>query len=400
MQPQSHNLVPGRGGWHNTHMNVSVNVLGIRTALAIGGGITLALAGLAALAGVPGPGAWAGVAIWALFCGWTAYAILNSGRLNPHRFRLFLLLAAGTLLAVFASNSPQVIEWKPQDSSTLGPALPVCHIALAATLGNLAVNLARALVSPEGLGWAFYYLLAGAYLAFTLLLGTGWCSWACGYGAWDEAASRPGAARTRWRLPGSPRTWLAFSGAVLLTLVLVAHWQREAVFCQWLCPFKLTEDLGGEAVAWVRRVKWGAAAGVGVAFILLLPMLTGKRTFCLLVCPFGAWQRWAGRWHPFRVRCASDRCTVCGRCVRVCPFGALELAGEARVSVAASCTHCGRCVDACPEGALSIGFGRAGASGRSVRVIFVLTAVLLAGVVGLAVWTRAGMRIWSGWGSA
>lgn len=381
-------------------MPVLSPALDTRTSLVFGAAVALLLLGLAALAGVPGPGAWVGIAVWALFCGWTAYAILSSGRLNPHRFRLFLLLAAGTLLAVFATNSPQVVEWKPQGSSTLGPGLPVCHIALAGTLGNLALNLTRALVSPEGLGWGFYYLLAVSYLAFTLLLGTGWCAWACGYGAWDEGVSRLGAARPRWHLPGSPRTWLAFSGAVLLTIVLVALWQREAVFCQWVCPFKLNEDLGGEAVVWLRRAKWGAAAGVGVIFILLLPALTGKRTFCLLVCPFGAWQRWAGRWHPFRVHCARDRCTACGRCLRVCPCGALELAGATGVSAAASCMHCGRCLDACPEGALSIGFGRERVLERGVGVIFVLTAVLLAGVVGLAVWSRAGMRVWGWWGNA
>ena len=49
----------------------------------------------------------------------------------------------------------------------------------------------------------------------------------------------------------------------------------------------------------------------------------------------------------------EDRCTLCGACVRVCPFDALEIEdGELRVN--ARCTLCGACVEACPEDALRV----------------------------------------------
>ncbi|MCL6431521.1 MAG: 4Fe-4S binding protein [Anaerolineae bacterium] len=48
------------------------------------------------------------------------------------------------------------------------------------------------------------------------------------------------------------------------------------------------------------------------------------------------------------------KCTGCGRCVDVCPAGAMQVvAGHARVD-AARCQGCEACVGACPEGALSV----------------------------------------------
>lgn len=47
------------------------------------------------------------------------------------------------------------------------------------------------------------------------------------------------------------------------------------------------------------------------------------------------------------------RCTVCGVCADVCPFGAI-LVGESSVEVSDGCTLCGMCLDTCEFGALSL----------------------------------------------
>ncbi len=48
------------------------------------------------------------------------------------------------------------------------------------------------------------------------------------------------------------------------------------------------------------------------------------------------------------------KCTGCGRCVDVCPAGAMQVvAGHARVD-GTRCQGCEACVAACPEGALSV----------------------------------------------
>ncbi len=54
---------------------------------------------------------------------------------------------------------------------------------------------------------------------------------------------------------------------------------------------------------------------------------------------------------PVRSRLQAERCRVCGRCVDVCPFGALSLTdGSARLD-SALCRGCGLCSAVCPTGA-------------------------------------------------
>jgi electron transfer flavoprotein alpha subunit len=47
------------------------------------------------------------------------------------------------------------------------------------------------------------------------------------------------------------------------------------------------------------------------------------------------------------------KCTACGECLAVCPFGILSLEGEALV-IGEGCNLCGACVEICPEGALEL----------------------------------------------
>ena len=54
---------------------------------------------------------------------------------------------------------------------------------------------------------------------------------------------------------------------------------------------------------------------------------------------------------PVRSRIQAERCRVCGRCVEICPFGALTLADPGARLDAALCRGCGLCSAVCPTGA-------------------------------------------------
>jgi len=51
-----------------------------------------------------------------------------------------------------------------------------------------------------------------------------------------------------------------------------------------------------------------------------------------------------------------EKCTGCGLCVKVCPFGAVSIV-DGKASIGPGCTLCGSCVKACPVGAISISRG-------------------------------------------
>jgi electron transfer flavoprotein alpha subunit/NAD-dependent dihydropyrimidine dehydrogenase PreA subunit len=50
----------------------------------------------------------------------------------------------------------------------------------------------------------------------------------------------------------------------------------------------------------------------------------------------------------------EEKCTGCGTCQVVCPFGAIEVRNNVAL-VFETCVSCGICVEACPEGALVLG---------------------------------------------
>ncbi len=49
----------------------------------------------------------------------------------------------------------------------------------------------------------------------------------------------------------------------------------------------------------------------------------------------------------------ESRCTLCGKCIKACPFDALEICDK-RLIIGPECVLCGACVKVCPENALYI----------------------------------------------
>ena len=47
----------------------------------------------------------------------------------------------------------------------------------------------------------------------------------------------------------------------------------------------------------------------------------------------------------------AAKCTLCGKCIDKCPFGALSIEAKG-IAVGDACRMCGMCVRSCPEGAI------------------------------------------------
>ena len=189
--------------------------------------------------------------------------------------------------------------------------------------------------------------MVSLWLAATLVLGKGWCSYGCFFGGIEEgfaaAARKPVLKKIdpRWR-------WMPW--AVLALIVLLSAATLEPVYCMWLCPFKAVTEYPQ-----VRSLETAAQAGIFIALfaglVVALPLLTKKRTQCSFLCPFGAFQSIFNKTSAIDVRIDSARCVPCNLCEKNCPTYSIDAGAVARGKPKMSCMKCGACVDSCPRGA-------------------------------------------------
>jgi polyferredoxin len=83
--------------------------------------------------------------------------------------------------------------------------------------------------------------------------------------------------------------------------------------------------------------------------VIVLPLLTKKRTQCSFFCPFGAFQSIFNKISIFEIKIDRTRCHSCSVCQNACPNLSLSKESIARGETLLSCMKCGACVDACPH---------------------------------------------------
>ncbi|HAW86703.1 MAG TPA: hypothetical protein DCX65_10540, partial [Spirochaetaceae bacterium] len=184
--------------------------------------------------------------------------------------------------------------------------------------------------------------------------------WVCFYGGWDEGlAALPRKAMLPVKDPDKKIRYFNFS--MLLFVALAALATFTAVYCAWLCPFKLITEFdqvtnGPSLIAFVLLVL------TFFGFVVVLPLLTKKRAQCMSFCPFGAFQSLADKLSLYRVRIDPTLCNGCQACLRVCPTLSIHedcLSGgqhQAQGKVLLTCTKCGLCMAACSRQAIRYEF--------------------------------------------
>ncbi|MGA2775777.1 MAG: 4Fe-4S binding protein [Candidatus Omnitrophota bacterium] len=227
--------------------------------------------------------------------------------------------------------------------------------------------------------WGIWGVLTLGFLWLLIIftIGQGICSWVCFYGGIDEACSK--IARKPLIKLKIPRPWRDFPIAFLIFLLVVSFLQGLPVFCTWFCPFKLTEafwDSDPVIKTAQTALFWSALAG----FVIILPILTKKRTFCSLICPFGALVSICGKVSPYKVTINKEKCIHCGKCQDVCPVFAIENKNSDKYKVSSFCNRCGKCIDTCPVNAINILSEQSGQQ-IDTRAIFIFLSLLVTGVI-------------------
>ena len=305
---------------------------------------------------------------------------------NTYRWRRVFFVALGLLFPV--GFIYQAIHFRgsmgiPMEEMIAGRT-PFCFMPIPMLI--LPAALTRTVVFPGsiagagGMSGAGIAAMVGMWLALTLVLGRGWCSYACFFGGIEEGmAAAPKKATIR---KIDPR-WRLMPWAVLLAMVLLSLALFEPAYCEWLCPFKaVSEYLAARNTLGLFQNALFVLLFAGL--VVVLPLLTKKRTQCSCFCPFGAFQSIFNKTSVFDVKIDKERCKPCVLCQTACPTMSLSKESIERGETLLSCTKCGACVDACPRGAVNwhVKGTEAAANPERARLLFLYAAWAMAVMFG------------------
>ncbi|MGA2857350.1 MAG: 4Fe-4S binding protein [Candidatus Sulfotelmatobacter sp.] len=272
---------------------------------------------------------------------------------STYRWRRWFFVALGLLFPVGFIHTVMVLRGTmgiPIEEMIAGRT-PFCFIPIPLLI--LPAAFTKAIVFPGsilpngGMSGGGMAAMVGIWLAITIVVGKGWCSYACFFGGIEEGMAAIPAKATVRKIDSR---WRYGPWAVLLAMTLLSLGLFESAYCMWLCPFKAVSEYVA-ARNTVGMIQNGIFVLLFGALVIALPLLTKKRTQCAFFCPFGAFQSLFNKTSVFDVKIDKTRCTPCVLCQKSCPTMALTEESIARGETLMSCMKCGACVDACPKDA-------------------------------------------------
>jgi ferredoxin-type protein NapH len=264
-------------------------------------------------------------------------------------------------------------------SDMINGVVPFCHIVIPQTI--IPMIFTKQVLFP-GLISKFTYsigFMVVTWLAVSLLVGKAWCSWACFFGGWEDGCSR---ITRKARVKLNPKMiWSSF--AVFILVILTSIEFATPTYCIFLCPFKACSEFAEVSTPLV-IIQTIIFAVLFSGLVIILPMLTKKRTQCITLCPFGAFQALVDRINPFCIRIDTDNCANCKKCMNACPVMSISEKSIQKGSVGPTCVKCGKCIDICPKKCMHFhikGAPKNNVLGKIARQIFLyLTYTILAGM--------------------
>lgn len=307
-----------------------------------------------------------------IFINYCYFQLFHTGKTDRYRATLFITTALLFPINFIAQNyEARNLFMTLTFEDVLGAQTPFCHIGIVQVLGTLLTK--KIIIFPGVTAEIGSTIIL--WLAYALVLGRGWCSWGCFWGGWDDGFSRlrkkPIIKKIHKNIPYIPF-------AVLLATVLTSAYTLSTQYCWWICPFKAVSEFLEISTAKI-IVQTIIFVSLFLGLVIVLPLLTKKRTQCAFLCPFGAMQSLTNRISPFDVVIDTDRCVQCDRCIETCQFMALNekslLTGKSSIT----CTKCGRCIDVCPSKAIfyHIKGTKIGINTGLKRILFLYPALFL-----------------------
>jgi polyferredoxin len=218
-------------------------------------------------------------------------------------------------------------------------------------LGSCPIGSFQAVLGSAKYKISFY--VTGILILFGTLMGRFICGWLCPFGLFQELL---------YKIPGSkfklPKWFKYVKYGILLIFVILLPllWVNELgmgnpTFCKYICPAGTLE--GGVPLVFKNQSLQNS---IGILFkwkmsILVITVVLSIftfRPFCKMLCPLGAIYALFNPISFYRYKIDEDKCTNCGRCVKVCKMD--EKVNKTPNSF--ECIRCGECKIVCPQNAI------------------------------------------------
>jgi polyferredoxin len=274
-----------------------------------------------------------------------------TGKTDKLRAILFIVFAL-TLSFTLIKNTIEIRQTMTySQGDILECNMPFCHLVIPMLI--LPAAFTQSIIYPGSIlgDFASISAMVVLWLGASVILGRGFCSWGCFYGGWDDGFSRFRKKPAIRKISDSWR-WMPF--AVLLMVALTSALALSPTYCDWMCPFKAVTEFE-EVTGIDSAVKAGIFISLFGGLVVVLPVLTKKRTQCSYLCPLGAINTLSNKVSPFTVKIDRQLCNDCYKCVQVCPMFALKNEDVENGNVSIFCTKCGKCIDACTKKAINYG---------------------------------------------
>jgi ferredoxin-type protein NapH len=274
-----------------------------------------------------------------------------TGKTDRYRVVLFIIFALALSFTLIKNMVEVRNSMSFSQSDVLECKIPFCHLVIPMMI--LPAAFSKSIIFPGSIlgGFANISSMVILWSVATLVLGRGFCSWGCFYGGWDDGFSRM---RKKPLIRNINEIWRWMPFAVLFMVALTAALSLVPTYCDWICPFKAVTEF--EQVTSVESAaKAGIFFSLFAGLVVVLPVMTKKRTQCSYLCPLGAVNSISNKITPFTVKIDKNVCNECFKCVEVCPMFALSRENIKEGKVSVFCSKCGKCVDACSKGAIQYG---------------------------------------------
>ena len=179
-------------------------------------------------------------------------------------------------------------------------------------------------------------------IGVTLLMGSIYCGWMCGFGTLQEWLGKLGSKIYPKKLQVPPRldqlfSLLRYSGPLIgLTLLVDTLYVRKGFF------------------AYVRGQDILEITFYAMIVFSILSLFI-NRPYCRWFCPQGAIYGVMSFLRIFTIKRDSNTCVQCKQCDRACPMG-IQVSTSTDV-LNPQCIDCFQCISSCPKGSQTLTFG-------------------------------------------